>query len=237
MAHAHIDAAHGVTGEMLLGALVDAGASIEGVEDAVALLGVGTVKLAWARVPRGKIDACAVRVRAPEDTPELPTWRRIREVVTFMATPDACRDRALETVRRLVTAEAEVAGADPEELDLPQVGVLDMLANVVGVCAALHELGVDRVTVGPVGVGSGTIETFAGEQEVPGPAVRALLDGFDVRPLPVAAELTSATGAALLATMATPAEEPDPARIIRTGIGAGHRSAPSDTVLRVLLWS
>lgn len=232
---AHIDAASGVTGESLLGALVDTGASIEEVEHAVRTLGVGRVKLAWARVPRQDVSACAVRVRAPEQTPDLPTWDRIRQVLTYAALADPVRDRALEAVGRLVTAEADVAGVGVDDLQVSPVGALDMLANVVGVCAAIHELGLDDMTIGPVGVGSGTADTFAGPMEVPTPTVRLLLEGYELAPRPVAAELTSATGAALVATFthASTATPLDP--VERTGFGAGDRSALPDAVVRIQL--
>lgn len=232
---AHIDAVTGVTGESLLGALVDAGASIEEVEHAVRTLGVGRVRLAWARVPRRDMSACAVRVRAPEQTPDLPTWDRIQQVLTYAALADPVRDHALEAVRRLVTAEADVAGVEVDDLQVSPVGALDMLANVVGVCAAIHELGLTDITIGPVGVGTGTADTFAGPVEVPTAAVRRLLEGYELAPQPVAAELTSATGAALVATFTHGGTAPphDPAG--RTGLGAGDRSALPDAVVRVQL--
>lgn len=232
---AHIDAASGVTGESLLGALVDAGASIEEVEHAVRTLGVGRVKLAWARVPRQDVSACAVRVRAPEQTPDLPTWSRMRDVLTYAALTDPVRDHALEAVRRLVTAEADAAGVGVDDLQVSPIGALDMLANVVGVCAAVHELGLTDVTIGPVGVGSGTADTFAGPVEVPTPAVRLLLEGYELAPQPAAAELTNATGAALVATFVRPGVAPPLNPVGRIGVGAGDRSAPPDAVLRVQL--
>lgn len=232
--HAHIDADTGVTGESLLGALVDAGASIEVVEHAVRTLGVGRVKLAWARVRRQDVSACSVRVRAPEQTPDLPTWDRIREVLTYAALPDPVRERALEAVRRLVGAEAEAGGVPVEELHMSPVGVLDMLANVVGVCAAVHELGLTVLTIGPVGVGTGTVDTIGGPVEVPTPAVRLLLEGFETAPRSTAAELTTATGAALVATFARPGAAPSPDQVGRTGLGAGDRET-ADAVLRVQL--
>ncbi len=235
--HAHIDATTGVTGESLLGALVDLGASIEELEQAVRTLGVGGVKLAWARVRRQGVSACAVRVRAPEQTPELPTWHRIREVLTYAALPDDVRERALEAVRRLVSAEAEAAGVGLDALHMSPVGVLDMLANVVGVCAAVHELGLTVVTIGPVGVGDGKVDTFAGPAEVPSPAVRLLLEGFEMAPHPVAAELTSSAGAALVATFARRGAAPVPEAVVRTGLGAGDRDSPADAVLRIHLSS
>lgn len=235
MAHAHVDARHGVTGEMLLGALVDVGASVERVEAAVATLGGGAVRLAWGRVPRGGTIACSVRVRAPEWTPDVPSWARMREVLTYAALDDVVRDHALEAVRRLVSAEASSGGVAIEDLDMSQVGVLDTMALVVAVCTCVRELGLDRITIGPVGLGSGTVDTLAGPIAVPSPAVDHLLVGFTTLSLPDATEATTATGACLVSTLAERGVAEPPAEVRRVGVGAGPRGEGDDRVLRLLL--
>lgn len=235
MPNAHLDARDGVTGEMLLGALIDAGASVERVEAAVRTLGVGAVRLAWARVRRGGTPACVVRVHAPEEAPDVPTWARMREVLAYAALPDPVRDHALEAARRLVGAEATAARVTVEDLDLSPVGVLDAMAIVVAVCASVHELGLQTITVGPIGVGTGPVDTIAGPVDEPAPAVAHLLTGFETRPRPLAAELTDATGAALVATLARRGAAPPPARVHHTGVGAGPRVDGYEAVLRVLV--
>jgi uncharacterized protein (DUF111 family) len=234
VATAHLHAENGVTGEMLLGALVDAGASIEAVDDAVATLGVGAVRLAWARVERGGRPCCTVRLRAPEETPPVDTWQQVRHVLTFAALPDAVRDCAVGIFERLVQAEAAAAGLDPDDLALPPVGALDVMALVVGVCTAVHELGIDTLTVGPVGVGAGRATTTTGEHDLPTPAVAALLQDFETRTRDTAGhQLTTATGAAILAELARPAPSPPAAPAARIGLGAGDRDAPNAPVLQV----
>lgn len=234
MADAHVDASDGVTGEMLLGALVDAGASIETVEAAVRTLGVGAVRVAWARVRRGETPACVVRVRAPEQTPDVPSWARVREVLAYAALDEPVRHHALEAVRRLVAAEAATEDLAVDDLDL-SVGVLDTMATVVAVCACVHELGLTTLTVGPVGIGSGRAETAFGPVEVPAPAVTRLLTGFEVAARPVAAQLTTATGAALLATLARRGAADPPTDVDRVGVGAGSRQDGHEPVLRLLV--
>lgn len=234
MTDAHVDARAGVTGEMLLAALIDAGASVERMEAAVRTLGVGAVKIAWGRVSRGGTLACTVRVRAPEETPDVPTWARVREVLAYAALADRVRDHALEASRRLVTAEAQSAGVRVEDLDLSPVGVLDTMALVVAVCASVDELGLETITTGEIGVGSGTVETLAGPVPVPSPAVTHLLEGFTTTARDVAAELTDVTGAALVATLVRRGATTPPAEPHRVGVGAGARR-DDDAVLRVLL--
>lgn len=233
MARAHVDARDGVTGETLLGALLGAGASVEAVDAAVSSLGVGTVRLAIAWVDRAGQPACVARVRAPEGTPQLPGWPRVRRLLEFAAVPDPVRDHAVEAMERLVRTEAEVAGVAVDDLDLQPVGTLDTLSVIVATCAAVHELGVEAVDVGPVGVGSGTVHGALGAMEVPAPAVRELLSGFAVVSHPVAAELTDAVGAALLATIAEPGTVDPPDAPDRVGLGTGPRVVGHTPVVRV----
>lgn len=233
MARAHVDARDGLTGETLLGALLAAGASVESVDLAVASLGVGAVRLAIAWVDRAGQPACVARVRAPEGTPDLPGWSRVRRLLEFAAVPDPVRDLAVTAMERLVRTEADVAGVGVDDLDLQPVGTLDTLSVIVATCAAVHELGVEGVDAGPVGVGSGTVHGALGAMEVPAPAVRALLDGFTVVSHPVAAELTDATGAALLATIARPGSVEPPHAPARTGLGTGPRASGHAPVVRV----
>lgn len=233
MARAHVDARDGLTGETLLGALLGAGASLEGVDRAVASLGVGAVRLAIAWVDRGGQPACVARVRAPEGVPELPGWPRVRQLLEFAAVPDPVRDLVITAMERLVCTEARVAGVAVDDLDLQPVGTLDTLSVIVATCAAVHELGVDAVDAGPVGVGTGTVHGALGAMEVPAPAVRALLDGFTLVPHPIAAELTDAAGAALLATIAQPGAVQPPHAPERTGLGTGPRTVGHTPVVRV----
>lgn len=233
MARAHVDARDGLTGETLLGALLGAGVSVEAVDTAVASLGVGAVRLAIAWVDREGDPACVARVRAPEGTPQLPGWPRVRRLLEFAAVPDPVRDHAVAAMELLVRTEAEVAGVAVDDLDLQPVGTLDTLSVIVATCAAVHELGVDGVDAGPVGVGSGTVHGALGAMEVPAPAVRELLSGFEVVQHPVAAELTDAVGAALLATIAEPGAVDPPRTPDRVGLGTGSRVTGHAPVVRV----
>lgn len=124
---------------MLLGALADAGASLEAVQAAVDTLGGGPVRLTWGRVQRGGATAVTLRVRAPASTPRLPTWGRVREVVAFAALGDATRERALRVLDRLV--EDHDDDQPPSEF-----AALDALAAIVATSAALSSLEAARLT-------------------------------------------------------------------------------------------
>jgi uncharacterized protein (TIGR00299 family) protein len=129
----------------------------------------------------------------------------------------------LAVFERLAVAEAAVHGTSPVEVHFHEVGALDAIADVVGVCAGFEHLGASSVTVSPVAVGSGTVETAHGTLPVPPPAVAELLRGVPTFAGPVPLELCTPTGAALLATLAT-AWGPQPAMTVETiGVGAGGR--------------
>lgn len=233
MARAHLHADDGVTGEMLLGALVSAGASVERIEQALRTLGGGAVKLAVAHVSRRGRTACRVRLHAPEETPPTGSYERALEILEYAALPDPVRDCAVATFAGLSEALAASAGLAPTDLDLPEVGALDTIAIIVGVCAAVDDLDLDEITVGPIGVGSGTVVTFEGPVPEPAPAVRRLLAAFDLRDRGVADhQLVSPTGAALLRQVAAPVGAPPFTDIARTGYGAGDREAPHEPCLR-----
>ncbi len=232
---AHIDASAGVSGDMLLGAALDAGASLEVINDAVSSLGVGDVRITVARVRRAGITATKIRVRAPEETPEVRTWRQIREILTFVALDDDVRDRVLATFQRLAEAEAVVHNEKPEDVHFHEIGALDTLADVVGVVAALHDLQVTRLTCGPIGIGTGTVETAHGELPLPVPAVSQLLVGRELRGRAIDAELVTPTGAALVATLSEPVAAMPPMRLASTGVGAGDRDLPHPNVVRLFV--
>jgi pyridinium-3,5-bisthiocarboxylic acid mononucleotide nickel chelatase len=156
------------------------------------------------------------------------------EIPQFAALPDPVRDCAVATFTGLCEALAANGGLAPTDLDLPEIGALDTIAVIVGVCAAVDDLGLDGITVGPIGVGSGTVLTFEGQTPEPAPAVRRLLAGYDLRDRGVADhQLVSPTGAALLRQLATPADAPPFADVDRTGYGAGDRDLPHEPCLRI----
>jgi pyridinium-3,5-bisthiocarboxylic acid mononucleotide nickel chelatase len=231
---AHLHAEDGVTGEMLLGALVSAGASVERIEQSLRTLGGGAVKLAVAHVNRRDRTACRVRLHAPEETPPTGSYERVLDILAFAALPDPVRDCAVATFAGLSEALAASAGLAPTDLDLPEVGALDTIAIIVGVCAAIDDLDLDEITVGPIGVGSGTVVTFEGPLPEPAPAVRRLLAGYELRDRGVVDhQLVSPTGAALLRQVAAPAGAPPFADVSRSGFGAGDRDAPHEPCLRI----
>jgi uncharacterized protein (TIGR00299 family) protein len=234
---AWFDAQAGASGDMLLGALVDAGAPLDVVQAAVDALGVEPVRLTARRVTRAGLAATKVDVEAPPSEVRR-TWTDIRRLLEAADLAAPVRERALDVFERLARAEGAAHGTSPDDVHFHEVGALDSLADVVGVCAALHALDVSAAVSSPVAVGSGSVRTAHGVLPVPVPAVLALLAEVDapVQAGAVEQESCTPTGAALLAATVTSWGQLPSMRVVRTGYGAGGRDHPDvPNVLRVVL--
>ncbi|MGA5298960.1 nickel pincer cofactor biosynthesis protein LarC [Nucisporomicrobium flavum] len=233
--HAWIDASAGVAGDMLLGALLDAGADLGVVRRAVELVVPGAVRLDAAPVTRAGLRALHVRVEPLADDVPRRTWADIRGLLAGAGLPDRVRERATAVFARLAGAEASVHGIAVEDVHFHEVGALDSIADVVGVCAALEDLGVGTLSAGEVAVGSGRVRTAHGELPVPVPAVARLAVGWRVRS-GGSGELATPTGMAVIRALADPCEELPSLRVEAVGAGAGSRDTPGRAnVVRVVL--
>jgi len=220
-----VDASSGASGDMLLGALVGAGVPVPVLAEAVSAVAPEHVELRPEPVTRNGFAASRCHVEVADSTTHR-TWRDIAALLSEAALPEAVRARAHATFERLAAAEAEVHGTTPDEVHFHEVGALDAIADVVGVCAGLEHLGLAQLVVSPVAVGSGSVRGAHGSMPVPPPAVAALLRGrpsYAGPPSAPAMELCTPTGAALLTANAT-GFGPQPAMTVEAvGVGAGGR--------------
>jgi len=223
-----IDASSGASGDMLLGALVGAGVPLEVLQAAIDDVSPEPVTLRVEAVTRNGLAATRVHVEAAESHHHR-TWRDVRAML-------GGHDRARAVFERLAVAEGAVHATTPEEVHFHEVGALDAIADVVGVCAGFEHLAASAVTVSPVAVGSGTVRAAHGTLPVPPPAVVELLRGVPSYAGPVAREMCTPTGAALLTGLAT-AWGPQPLlTTTAVGVGAGGRDPEGHAnVLRLLV--
>ncbi|GEA89076.1 nickel pincer cofactor biosynthesis protein LarC [Cellulomonas cellasea] len=230
-----VDASAGVAGDMLLGALVDAGVPLDVLQAAVDAVIPGSVRLTAATVTRAGLRATKVEVDVLVDDPPHRTWSTIRGLLGDADLDPAVRAAALAAFARLADAEGRVHGVPAEDVHFHEVGALDAIADVVGSCAGVASLGAARVVVSPVALGSGTIDAHHGTLPVPAPAVLELARGWDVL-AGGRGELATPTGLALVTSLAS-ASGPLPAmRVERTGVGAGTRDRPDRAnVVRIAL--
>jgi uncharacterized protein (TIGR00299 family) protein len=188
----------GIAGDMALGALIDAGADVEEVRTMLKRLPVDGWAIETEGVLRSGIAGTKVHV-ATEVDPPARTAAAVADIVVAAGLPDRVERRALATFRALAEAEGRLHRQPPETVHFHEVGALDAIVDVVGTCAALEILGVDEVASSPVADGIGTVRAAHGQLPVPVPAVVALLEGAPTYGLDIARELTTPTGAALLA--------------------------------------
>jgi pyridinium-3,5-bisthiocarboxylic acid mononucleotide nickel chelatase len=212
----------GIAGDMALGSLVDAGADPDEVRTLLERLPVGGWDLQFEPVLRCGIAATQAVVHA-SDTGVVRTAGHIAGLVEEARLPERVTRRALETFRALAEVEGRLHRRAPEQVHFHEVGGLDAIVDVVGTAAALEVLGVDDVRSSSVANGTGMVRAAHGLLPNPAPAVVGLLEGAPTYGVDVALELTTPTGAALLAANVS-AWGPLPAmRIDATGFGAGSR--------------
>lgn len=233
-----VDASSGASGDMLLGALLGAGVPLEVLQRAVDAVSPEPVALRAETVRRGALAATRCHVEVA-DSAAHRTWTDVRLLLARADLDEPVRDLATRAFTRLAEAEARVHGTAVDDVHFHEVGALDAIADVVGVAAGFVHLAADEVVVGPVAVGSGTVETAHGTLPVPPPAVAELLRGVPSYAGPVGApatELCTPTGAALLTAVAT-GHGPQPAMsVAEIGVGAGGRDPEGHAnVLRLMV--
>ncbi|MCA8920769.1 MAG: nickel pincer cofactor biosynthesis protein LarC [Planctomycetes bacterium] len=237
--HIHLDLIGGVAGDMLLGALTAAGASLEALQASVTELGLGA-RLEVSTTHRRGLLAHRVQVSGPESPPHR-AWRDVRALLGGLPLPERARARALAAFAALAEAEAAVHGAEVEEVHFHEVGAIDAIVDVVGTCLALELLGVDTVSASAFPLGQGSVAAAHGRLPVPVPAVLELLArrGAPSVPGQAARELVTPTGAALVTTLAGTFGAQPAGTVRAVGYGAGAREAapgePANLTRAVLL--
>jgi uncharacterized protein (TIGR00299 family) protein len=220
----------GVSGDMLLGALFDAGASLERVRSGLQGLDIDGWHLEVEAVSRRGIRASHAVVKAPP-TGHRP-WSEIDELLASSDLLTGVREGARRTFRLLAEVEADAHGASIDEVQFHEVGALDAIVDIVGSWLALEELEVDEVRSAPIGLGAGRLSSAHGGLPHPGPAVISLLEGLPITGLDVEFETVTPTGAALLRSMVETWGVTPTGTLVGTGLGAG--SIDSDSHANIL---
>jgi len=235
MKHAHFDCVSGIAGDMTLAALVSAGWPEAELRALPGRLGLEGVTIEVTPVRRGPFAALHVDVRTTERQPH----RHLHHVVAILDRadlPEGVRERAKQVFTRLAEAEAEVHGSTVQKVHFHEVGAVDAIVDIAGSLLGLEALGVGRVSASELPLGGGSVDSQHGRIPVPAPATALLLRGAPVRGGPVAAELVTPTGAALLRTLVTEWGDPPAFRLEAVGTGAGTREFPDHpNILRLLI--
>ena len=231
----YLDAFSGISGDMTVGALLDAGAPAEALIDALRSMDTGA-RFEVEKTSRGGIASTKFRVHT--DAAPAP-HRHLSKILAMIdgapLTPRA-KAAASAVFRNLGDAEAAVHGVPIEKVHFHEVGAVDSIADIVGACVALDLLDVAEVHASAVNVGSGNVQTEHGLLPVPAPATARLLEGKPIYARGPEVELTTPTGAALAVTLASSFGPLPAMRISNIGHGAGERDFKQHAnVLRVLI--
>ncbi len=235
-----IDASHGASGDMLLAALIDAGADAGSVAAVLDLVAPGKLHLQWRRVSRGAFTAMKVDVIADEVDPPVRHLADVLELLDAPGVPASTRALAVAAFTRLAEAEAAVHGTDIESVHFHEVGALDSIGDIVGACEAFRTLGIRDATSSVVALGSGTVNTQHGLLSVPPPAVLELSRDWQVTAggPDDAGELCTPTGMTLIRTFCSAVTAVPPMTLDEIGVGAGTRIRKDRAgVLRVVIGS
>jgi uncharacterized protein (TIGR00299 family) protein len=230
----YFDAFSGISGDMTVGALVDAGADAEALAAALRTLGTGA-RISVEKTKRRGIAASKFRVEGGE----TKSHRHLPHILQMIEVADLgprAKQNAASVFQRLGEAEAKVHDVAIEKVHFHEVGAVDSICDIVGACAALDLLDVSEVHCSAINVGSGTVKTEHGVLPVPAPATAELLAGKPVYSRGPALELTTPTGAAIVAALARSVGPMPPVRIVSTGYGAGDKDfSEHANVLRAIV--
>lgn len=217
----------GIAGDMALASLLDVGADLGVVVHGLETLALDGWHIEAGSAERGGVAATYLHVAVDEPSSPSRPWAQVRDLLEGAGElPERARQRSLAVFGALADAEAAVHRTPVEEVHFHEVGALDAIVDIVGTCLALEALGVEAVFASPVPLGRGTVRSAHGALPNPAPAVLRLLAGAPVLGTDDPVELTTPTGAALLAALAT-GYGPMPAMTLRaSGYGAGSRDNP-----------
>jgi hypothetical protein len=231
---AYIDCPTGVSGDMLLGALVDNGVSLDDLRAGLAVLPIQGYQIFTKQVDKSGLRSIQVEILVRDDGKE----RRLAEIlkiITDSPLPENLKGRTLKVFERIGSVEAKIHGLDTSQVHLHELGGLDTIIDVVGVYLGMDMLGIQRISASPLPLGSGFTQAAHGTLPLPAPATLALLEGVPVTGSELSGELVTPTGAALITSLAAAFGAIPRMRLLKTGYGAGKRDLPVPNVLRMMI--
>ncbi len=222
---AYLDCFSGIAGDMLVGALIDAGLSLDVLRAEIDKLDLEGVELTAEKCVRKGITGTDFQVKVGHDHHHR-SLSTIEKIIGTSDLDDPVRERAIDIFRRLGEAEAAIHGVDVEKVHFHEVGALDAIVDIVGACVGFQALGIDKIVCSPLNLGHGTVKAAHGVMPVPAPATAALVKGLPTYVDGPAMELTTPTGAAIVSTLADSFGSMPAMAIEAIGYGAGDREFP-----------
>ena len=233
---AYFDCPSGISGDMTLGALADCGVDLAAMQAGIDSLGYPGVKLVAEEVHRKGFRGLKVHVQHEPEKAHRHLHHIVEKIDASTVLTTAQKELAKRIFTRLGEAEAKVHGTTIRKVHFHEVGAVDSIADIVGSAVGLTLLGVDRIVCSPIPTGMGFLEIEHGRVSIPAPATAELLKGIPLAPSVCSCELTTPTGAAIVATVADEFG-PLPAMKMQTiGLGAGDRDMKEQAnLLRLII--
>jgi hypothetical protein len=233
---AYIDPFCGASGDMILAALIDAGAPVSEIRSQLVKLRVGEFQIKARRTERSGLSALKLDVVTSARQTRTRDPAGILKMLEESGLPRRVIERASAVFRRLASAETAVHRRRKDDVHFHEIGDLDSIVDIVGTCIALEILGVERLFAGVIPVGRGEVRCSHGTIPVPAPATSLILRGWRVKDFSIDAELTTPTGAALITTLCRFADQMTSMQLESVGVGAGKREIRErPNVLRVFI--
>jgi hypothetical protein len=237
---AYFDCFAGISGDMCLGALVDAGVDLSDIKRGLKKLPIQNYSLTSKKVLRGSISATKVDViikaEGKRQKAKGKKWKDIEKTIKTSQLSEKIKQKGLHIFKRLFEAEARVHGEPFDKVHLHELGGTDCLVDIFGALIGLDILGIEKIYVSSINLGSGSVKTEHGMLPVPAPATAELLKGYPVYSSEIPFELTTPTGAAIVSGMNADPYSLSEITIEKIGYGAGNRDiANMSNTLRILI--
>lgn len=232
---AYFDCFSGASGDMILGALIDAGLSSRLLRKELKKLGLPSVHLKATKVLKGGLTATQVVVEGKGETKSHRTLKEMLRIIDRSALEPGIKEQSREIFRRIASVEGEIHRRPMEDIHFHEIGGLDSVVDIAGAVWGVRQLGLERIYVSRVNVGTGFVKCEHGTIPVPSPAALSLMRGKPIYSSGVEKELLTPTGAALLSTLGSEFGTLPPMKVERIGYGAGRSDLPHPNLLRVMI--
>jgi len=231
---AYFDCFSGAAGDMIIGALLDAGLPFDEFKKVIAKLNLAGYEMSAERVTRNHIAGTKFNIVLSDKQPHRHP-KDIIGIIEKSGLDDQVKTRSIEIFDRLAAAEAAAHGEPVEKVHFHEVGAVDAIIDICGAVAGLEMMGIEKIYCSPISLGTGSLNTDHGLMPVPAPATAELVKNVPVKLSAIESELTTPTGAAILTVLAE-FSQPQSFKIERIGYGAGSRNpAGLPNLLRVMI--
>ena len=232
---AYFDCFSGASGDMILGSMIDAGLSLRLLREELKKLRIPTIRLKVKKVLKQGISATQVIVEGRSEKRPRRSLEEMLRIIEGSDIESAVKKKSEEIFRRIASAEAEIHQKPVEEIHFHEIGGLDSIVDIVGTVWGFQQMGIDKLYVSKVNVGTGFVECEHGTLPVPAPATLSLMKGKPIYSSDVEKELLTPTGAALLTSLGSEFGKMPAMMVERIGYGAGREDLPHPNLLRLII--